>query len=42
LGVVEIVTNPPADKSIGILFQMYVNGTLTAALGGASPVPPAP
>jgi hypothetical protein len=42
LGVVEIVTDPPADTHIGILFQMYVNGALTAALGGESPVPPAP
>jgi hypothetical protein len=37
LGVVEIVTHPPADTRIGILFAMYAQGTLTAPLGGDPP-----
>jgi hypothetical protein len=42
LGVVEIVTHPPADTRLGILFTMYTQGALTAALGGESSLPPAP
>jgi hypothetical protein len=42
LGVVQIDTSPPADGRLGILFAMYEQGTLTAALGGDSGLPSVP